>query len=652
MFNHLRWLGLILMCMLLVPVRAANAQTSTSATLSPPNTDSFPQIQVFLDVHREDGSFVHGLQAADLRVMEDGQLVEISEFSELRSGVQAVFVVNPGDSFTVRNSQGLSRFDYISSALRSWAASRRGSTVDDLSLVVTSGPGRSHTTDATEILASLDSYQIDSATLSPGLDSLSQALDVALDPVPRAGMERAILFITAPLQGDLSSSVQDLVTRAQQQGVRIYVWYIAPEDVLETPAARQLQELAALTGGDYLSFSDIDQLPTPEGFLNKLRDIYLLSYETPSGTGGVHSVMVEIQNGDAVIATPEMEYNLDLQPPDPAFISPVAEIDRRISEDRARDIWVQAGLADLEPDEHPLQLLIDFPDGRLRPLTLTRLYVDGMVVAENTAPPFDRFTWDLSTYTTTARHVLQVEALDSLGLSGISIETPVEVKVELPGANPLILLIRKAPLAVGLLVLLSGALVLLALIVSGKIKPHPLRVPAGFRYSRRRKQEQSDTAQVAPESRPTLRAESDMRRFSGWVSRLHWPQRRLTQQAYAYLIPIPEAESTTPETPISIDSSEITLGSDRNQAVLAFDDPSVEALHARLTRIEDETFLLADQGSVAGTWINYQPVTRDGTSVQHGDIIHIGRVGFQFKLRNPRHLRRPVVTRAEPPGAA
>ncbi len=649
MFNHLRWLGLILMCMLLVSVRAANAQTSTSATLSPPNTDSFPQIQVYLDVHREDGSFVHGLQAADLRVMEDGQAVEISEFSELRSGVQVVFVVNPGDSFTVRNSQGLSRFDYISSALRSWAASRQGSTVDDLSLIVTSGPGRSHTTDSTEILASLESYQIDSASLNPGLDSLSQALDVALDPVSRAGMERAVLFITAPLQGDLSSSVQDLVTRAQQQGVRIYVWYIAPEDVLDVPAARQLQELAAFTGGDYWSFSDIDQLPSPESFLNKLRDIYLLSYETPNGSGGAHRIVVEIQDGDADIVTPEMEYNLDLQPPDPAFISPVAEIDRRVPEDRARDVWVQTGAADLEPDEHPLQLLIDFPDGRQRPLTLTRLYVDGLVVAENTAPPFDQFTWDLSIYTTTARHVLQVEALDSLGLSGISIETPVEVKVELPGANPLILLIRKAPLAVGLLVLLGGALVILALIVSGKIKPHPLRVPAGFRYGRRK---QGEVTQSTPENPAPLRAESDMRRFSGWVSRLHWPQRRLTQQAYAYLVPIPESDATAPETPISIDSSEITLGSDRNQAVLAFDDPSVDALHARLIRIEDETFLLADQGSVAGTWINYQPVTRDGAPVQHGDIIHIGRVGFQFKLRNPRHLRRPVVTRAGPSGPA
>ncbi len=647
MLHHLRWLVWPLICVLLVSVSPAKAQSSSGATLSPPNTDLYPQIQTYLDVHRADGSFVHGLQAADLRILEDGQAVEIGEFSELRPGVQVVFVVNAGDSFTVRNSQGLSRFDYIYSALENWAASRQGSTVDDLSLVVASGPGRSHTADSREILAALESYQLDSVPLSLSLDSLSQGLDVALDPVPRSGMEQAMLFITSPLQGDQSSSVQDLVARAQQEGVRIYVWYIAPEDVLDTPAARQMQELAGQTGGEYWSFSDIDQLPSPESFLNKLRDIYLLSYETPSGTSGAHQVVVEIKNGDDTIVTPEMEYTLDLQPPDPAFISPVAEINRRVPEDRSRDLLEQAGVADLQPDIHPLQLLIDFPDGRVRPITLTRLYVDGKVVAENAAPPFDQFIWDLSTYTTTARHLLQVEALDSLGLSGISIETPVEVMVELPGANPLILLIRKAPLAVGLLVLLSGALVLLALIVSGRIKPHPMRVPAGFRYSRR-KREQDEIAQIGPERPSTLRAESDMRRFSGWVSRLHWPQRRLTQQAYAYLIPIPEGEETAPVTPISIDSSEITLGSDRNQAVLTFDDPSVEGLHARLTRIEDESFTLTDQGSVAGTWINYQPVSKDGAPVQHGDIIHIGRVGFQFKLRNPQRLRKPVVTPGEP----
>jgi hypothetical protein len=646
MLNLLRRSGLLLFWLLISTI-PANAQSSPQATLSPPNTETFPLIQTFLDVHKADGSFIHGLQADDLRVLEDGRPVTIGELTELRPGVQVVFAVNPGDSFTIRNSQGLSRYDFIYDALKSWAAARQGSTVDDLSLIVTTGPGRSHTTDSAEILSALDSFRIDSASPNPSLDTLSQALDVALDPTPRAGMERAILFITSPLTGDLASGVQDLITRAQQGRARIYIWYIATPDLLETPASKQLQELASQTNGEFLSFSDIDRLPSPETFLNKLRDIYLLRYETPSGSGGVHRLVVEIQISDGQIVTPELEYELILLPPDPAFISPVAEIARQVPKQGSVEFWEQTGVSDLLPKEHQLQVLVDFPDGRIRPLMLTRLYIDGQVVAENTVPPFDRFTWNLSTYTTTERHVLQVEALDSLGLIGRSIETPVQVIVELPSANPLVLIIRKAPMAIGLVIMLSAALSLLVLIVSGKIRPHPLRVPAGFRYSRR-KQDEIKASQAAQDRQAVLQVETDGRRFSGWVSRLHWPQRRLAQQAYAYLIPIPETDSAASETPITIDSSEITLGSDRNQAVLVFDDPSVDALHARLTRYDDEKFLLADQGSISGTWLNYSPVTREGMPVQHGDIIHIGRVGFQFKLRKPRHTRKLAVIHVVP----
>lgn len=646
MINHLRWSGLLLIWLLLVSIIPAEAQTSSSATLSPPNTDSFPLIQTYLDVHKEDGLFLHGLTAGNLRVLEDDRPISVGELAELRPGVQIVLAINPGDSFTVRNSQGLSRFDYIYSALENWAAARQGSTVDDLSLIVSAGPERSHTNDSAEIMSALASFQIEAVPPVPNLDILSQALDIALDPTPRPGMERAILFITSPLQGDLASGVQDLISRAQQQRVRIYIWYIAPSELLETPAARQLQELALQTNGMFIALPDVDQLPSPEIFLSELRDVYLLSYETRSGTGGVHTLKVEIQNGAEQIVTPELEYELNLLPPDPAFISPVVEIARQVPENESVEVWEQAGVADLLPKEHQLQVLIDFPDGRVRPLVSTRLYIDGQVEAENTSPPFDQFTWDLSTYTTSARHLLQVEALDSLGLTGISIETPVDVIVDLPSANPLVILIRKAPLAIGLVIILSAALALLVLIVSGKIRPQPLRVPAGFR-SKRQKQLKNTTDQDAQIGQALLRAETDSRRFSGWVSRLHWPQRRLAQQANAYLIPIPESGSTAAETPISIDASEITLGSDRNQAVLVFDDPSVQALHARLIRNEDESFLLVDQGSISGTWINYSPVTQEGAPVQHGDIIHLGRVGFQFKLRKPLQVRKPAIIRIE-----
>ena len=62
----------------------------------------------------------------------------------------------------------------------------------------------------------------------------------------------------------------------------------------------------------------------------------------------------------------------------------------------------------------------------------TALYVDGMLADENTAEPFDQFTWDLSGYTTSGQHILTVEAVDTLGLSKVSLGVPVLVTVVRP----------------------------------------------------------------------------------------------------------------------------------------------------------------------------------------------------------------------------
>lgn len=107
---------------------------------------------------------------------------------------------------------------------------------------------------------------------------------------------------------------------------------------------------------------------------------------------------------------------------------------------------------------------------------------------------------------------------------------------------------------------------------------------------------------------------------------------------------IAELGDETTVAPIPITLNELTLGRNASLAVIVLDDPSVEALHARLVRGEDGTFRIMDEGSVAGTWVNYSPVSKEGTSLEHGDLIHIGRLGFRFTLREPQHIRKPVIT--------
>jgi pSer/pThr/pTyr-binding forkhead associated (FHA) protein len=86
---------------------------------------------------------------------------------------------------------------------------------------------------------------------------------------------------------------------------------------------------------------------------------------------------------------------------------------------------------------------------------------------------------------------------------------------------------------------------------------------------------------------------------------------------------------------ISLIGMDLVLGRDPSISAAHLDDPSVNSLHARLIRLASGDYLLKDQNSVAGTWVNYHQVPERGTILRHGDVIHLGRIEYQFQLRNP-----------------
>jgi predicted component of type VI protein secretion system len=81
-------------------------------------------------------------------------------------------------------------------------------------------------------------------------------------------------------------------------------------------------------------------------------------------------------------------------------------------------------------------------------------------------------------------------------------------------------------------------------------------------------------------------------------------------------------------------------------ATVVFDDPSVEGIHAKLIRLADGGYLIRDQGSISGTWVNYGLVPPSGQRLANGDLVHLGRVAIRFRLSAsapPREIRiRPL----------
>ena len=631
MFSRLSGFLCLACILILVPI-TVYAQSAAGASLSIPNIDDFPQIEAYLDVHDAQGMFVHDLQTEHVRVLENEIPATVTSIQELRPGVQVVVALNPGPPLGARNSQGITRYELVKDALRTWALNRQGSTLDDWSLQITNGPGISHVSDPLEWLSALDADQTDARTAEPSLDTLFQAITLASDNPPRAGMGGAVLFVTPPPDVQSIPSLENIFAQAQGQNVSVFVWMVASSGGLGTQGAQRLIELTESTGGQIFTFTGTEELPDPEAYVEPLRSIYHLTYQSKVATSGAHQFVAQVQVSGELVSTAPQSFEIDIQPPTPTFVSPPIQIVRSPDPELESQDNGEPAALELLPKEQVLHVVFDFPDGRLRPITYSALYVDGTLASENLEPPFDQFRWNLESYPDEGTYHLQVQAVDSLGLVGASVEIPTHIRVELPADNPWEGIQQNMPLLIGLIVVVAGAILILVLVLGGRLKP---RTPGAFRRRRRK----SD-----PVTQPLRVKESQSRRLPNWVNRLQWPQRTATPKAYAFLSRISEKDNLAIEPPIPITSPQMTIGMDPNQANLVLDHPSIENLHAQLARSKDGVFRLSDQDSIAGTWINYTPISREGAELEHGDLIHIGRLGFRFTLREPSQVRKPVVT--------
>ena len=114
-------------------------------------------------------------------------------------------------------------------------------------------------------------------------------------------------------------------------------------------------------------------------------------------------------------------------------------------------------------------------------------------------------------------------------------------------------------------------------------------------------------------------------------------------QAPAYLIRLTNGGEPASTAPIPIAEKDMTFGTDPVQSMRVLDDPSISPLHARIKQTDDGVFMIYDHGSIAGTWVNYESVTREGTRLAHGDRIHFGQLAYRFNLSQPPAESEPKV---------
>jgi ABC-type sugar transport system ATPase subunit len=162
------------------------------------------------------GYFISSLQADNVTVVEDGEQRYVAEMTELRLGGHFVVALNPGDGFDVRNSQGVTRIESVTQAMGAWVTTMAADPMDTVSLVTPVGTLSSHEADPNVWLAAWQSYQPDYTNTSPNLETLSQAVDLALDPTEELGMGRAVLFVTPVMQLESADALSNIADRARQ----------------------------------------------------------------------------------------------------------------------------------------------------------------------------------------------------------------------------------------------------------------------------------------------------------------------------------------------------------------------------------------------------------------------------------------------------
>lgn len=615
----LRAAALLALLLLLPGFTPATAQAEGQATLSGLESDQFPEMRFFFEAHDAQGRFASNLQPAQVRVLEDGQALPVTSLEKQEPGLQLIVALEASPLLLATQPAGVAYFDQVCTALKDWAEALPAGGPDDFSLATNTGLMAIRANEPAKLVEAIDDYQPDLLQTQAGSLSLSAALDLATDPNPRPQMKRVILYITPPPVEAVKAALPSMISRANQLNTHIFVWLVAPANQAGSPEVEALRPLADSTGGLFYQLSGEESPPDINEYLEPLRFIYRAGYRSQASGSGAHRLRVQVDTPQFRAASNEKAFTLQVLPPNPIFLSPPVQVQRNWQEAASRDEE-----AVLEPQETEIQILVEFPDGHPRELKAARLYVDGALAAEITAPPFDRLVWPLGGYLSSQTHQLRVEVEDELGLRRGSIEAPVEVAVEelrLPWWKALA---GVPPYWAALAGVLAGSALIFALAL-------------GVRRSRKPGRRDKDAS-----SQPIFaRAGFGLRRRGS--QELTWPRALAHPDAPARLVRLAEGGNSIPAESVPLSRKEITFGCDPQLAVSVLASPSVAPLHARLYQDPEGRYILADNGSIAGTWVNYAPVSSLGVHLEHGDLVHIGRVAFRFELSNPETVRQPVV---------
>ncbi len=587
------------------------AQSSARSRINRIDPSRFPTIHLEVDVLQADGSFSPDLTYEDFKVIENGILRPVDEANETPTAVDFLVAINGGPILANRLSSK-ANWQLIKEALLNWVPEAQSiGKGDSVSLVTNAGVKAAHLNTPDAWTAAFNTISPELIEATPSLTSLSKAIEQAIGAPAQTGMKQTVLYITPLMSSGQAKAMDTLAEQAAGAGIQINIWLMAPASAKQPESEAAIQSLADRTGGQVFRLTGREALPPIESYLQPLRRQYEIVYRSRSNQSGTQIVSLEIQSQKIQARSPEANYELSVKAPNVMFVNPIQSVDLT---------WKQteSGRSVLSPSEIPLELNIEFPDKHPRNLVVSRLLVDGNMVDEKNGSAFTKLSWPTGNLKTSGTYNLQVTIKDELGFSSSTVVLPLEVFVPAPPAANWLEAVssERLALAVGVILLVAGA--------------------AFFTQYRVRKTRE---AQEALQGRPaSARVDSRPLDRPGVIRTITEPNTQpamtaVTRDRTGWLLPVENSDSITTQPPFRLGDKTINLGSSPIRAQMVISSPSVDGLHARITRKPNGDYWLEDAGSVSGTWVNNSPVSNLGIALSPGDMIRVGKVSYRFELR-------------------
>lgn len=607
-----------------IPAVSAQDEVFGRATIHEINTLEFPEVSFFLEGYDQTGQAFSSLIATDISIIENGQPpIPIQALQLSEPGYQTILAYNLSPAFSTTSNSGISRYQAITDHIITWLNSRPVNTPDDFSLVTDTGLQEIRSHDLPEFIETLQSYQPNLTTSQPSLTSLMQALDLATDSSANPLTRRAILYITSQPNISNVAAIPGLIERALQQNVPIYVWMVGLASAPSTnpSVVEPLKDLAEKTGGQFFIFSGQEELPDIEEYFRPNRYLYQVTYTSEINQSGAQSISAVIGQEGSSITSETTSFNLTVEAPTLILINPPLLIHRTWSVDPLDNRKRELG-----PNQAEIRFMTQFLDGHPREIRSARLFVDGELYAQILQPPFEKFNVDLTPFINDQEISFSIEMEDQLGLSASTQPALIEIQVDpMPltfweGLKRLELTPERWIILAS--IILSGSILIIAIVLVGKRK-------AFFREQAAKRKRAID-----PLTQPVKIKQADERsKPSGKKPPI--PAKKVE----ALLIPLNAHYEPDRKKTVALDKKEWVIGSDAKQARLVILNSSLDDVHARLSYTAQGDYWLRDQNSIAGTWVNFTPISTKGVKLRHGDIVHFAKAMYRFEFSHPTEDR-------------